>query len=443
MTSLWQDVRCGIRMLVKHGLAPLGQLAKSEWQLPQDQTRWHSGASFGRQRWRQFLVIFQFATAVMLVVSAGLLMVSFWQLQRVDPGFHPDHLISLGLTLPQSKYSDNTLINNFYNGVVERISAIPGVEAASLGYDHPLQTNWVDSFSVESQANKAEANSANFNSVGWDYFRTVGGQILRGRNFSAQDDENHAGVAIVNEAFARRYFPDQEVLGRKLRLSAPARLWNNQRLTSFEIVGLSRNVKSSGLTADTEPTYYVPSTQAPISDMQILVRTSVDPMALVPALRNAVWTLDRNQPIAEVKTLGQVVSDSVQRPRLNMILMGGFGLIALALAVLGIYGLLSYAVTQRTQEMGIRMALGAQVHDVLKLILKQGIILALIGEGIGLLAALACTRWLRSLLFGVGPTDVRIYLAVFFLLIVIAFVACLLPARRATKVDPLVALRYE
>jgi putative ABC transport system permease protein len=226
-------------------------------------------------------------------------------------------------------------------------------------------------------------------------------------------------------------------------LSAPARAWGNQRFDWFEIVGIARNMKSSGLKAETEPGYYVPATQAPQSDMLVLVRAQSDPVALLPAIRRAVWTLDPNQPIADIKTMNQIAADNVGQSRLNMILMGGFGGLALILAAVGIYGLLSYAVTQRTQELGIRIALGAQVRDVLKLVLKQGMGLALLGEGIGLVAAFAATRVLRGLLFGVTPTDPVIFIAVFQLLALVAFIACYLPARRATKVDPLVALRYE
>ena len=425
------------------GLAPAWKAATPDSQSALDQGSRTSRPTFGRQRLRQTLVVFQVSTAVMLVISAGLLIMSFWRLHQVDPGFNPDHVISFSLTLPQSKYSDNPRVNSFYNQLVERLSTLPGVHAASIGYDHPLQTNWVDAFSIQGQPENQEKASANFNPVGWNYFHTVGAEIIKGRNFTAQDDQEHPGVTIINEAFARRYFPNENALGRQLQLSAPDRIWRNQRFLSFEIVGIARNVKSAGLKAETEPSYYVPATQAPLVDMLVLVRTQGDPVAIVPALRKAVWAIDPDQPIADIKTMNQVLSDHIGQSRLNMLLMGVFGALALILAALGIYGLLSYAVTQRTQELGIRMALGAQVKDVLKLILKQGMSLALIGEGIGLVAAFAFTRLLRGLLFGVTPTNATIFIAVFQLLTVIALIACYLPARRATKVDPLTALRYE
>ena len=402
-----------------------------------------SRAGFGRHRLRQALVVFQISIAVMLIISAGLLIKSFSRLQQVDPGFRPDHVVALSVTLPSSKYNDSDRINGFYNQLIEEFSNLPGVQSAAIGYDHPLETNWTDGFSIEGRPQAQESASAGFNPVGSDYFKTVGTQIIEGRDFTRQDDQDHPGVTIVNEAFAGRYFPNGKVLGQRLKLSAPARIWRNQKFDSFEIVGIARNVKSAGLKADTEPAYYVPATQAPLIDMQVLIRTQSDPTALIPSLRKVVWTIDPNQPIADIKTMNQIVADNVGQPRLNMILMAVFGGLALLLAALGIYGLLSYAVTQRTQELGIRIALGAQVRDVLKLVLKQGMVLALIGEAAGMVAAFASTRLLRGLLFGVTPTDPVIFLGVFQLLALVALVACYLPARRATKVDPLVALRYE
>ncbi|HEY6122830.1 MAG TPA: ABC transporter permease, partial [Pyrinomonadaceae bacterium] len=387
-------------------LFPAWQAAKPDLQSTLDLGGRSSGSGTGRQRLRQVLVVFQVATAVMLVVGAGLLVKSFWHLRQVDPGFKPEHVLSLGVTLPSSKYGDNQKITNFYKQLLESVSALPGVVSAAVAYDHPLQVNWVDAFSIEGRpAKDGEALSANFNPVTWDYFRTVGTHLVNGRQFTQQDDEDHPGVVIVNEAFVRRYFPHEKAIGQRLKLSPPARIWKNQRLTSFEIVGIARDVKSSGLNKDAEPTYYVPATQAPLADMTILIRTTADPLAMVPSLRDAVSAIDPNQPIATVDTLDKIVSNSIAQPRLNMLLMTLFGVLALILAAVGIYGLLSYAVTQRTQEIGIRMALGAQLADVMKLILKQGMALALIGEAIGLAGALMLARLLRTLLFGVTPTD--------------------------------------
>ena len=427
------------------GLVPAWQASKPDLQTTLEQGRRVAGSGAGRQRFRQLLVVFQLSMAVMLVIAAGLLVKSFWRLRHVDPGFRPQNVLSLTMSLPASKYADGPQINNFYNQLVERISGLAGVESAAIAYDHPLQANWVDSFTIEGKPAPAvgESPSANFNPVSWDYFRTVGTQVITGRQFTAQDDQDHPGAVIVNEAFVRRYFPRERVLGQRLRLSPPSRIWKNQRLTSFEIVGIVRDVKSAGLNAESEPAYYVPAAQAPLADMTILVRTRNDPTALVPALRNAVTTIDPNQPIANISTMEKIVADSIAQPRLSMLLMGLFGTLALLLAAVGIYGLLSYAVTQRTQEMGIRMALGARVIDVLKLVLKQGMILVLIGELIGLVGAFALTRLIGSLLFGVTPTDATTFVVVPAVLTGVALLACYFPARRATKVDPLEALRYE
>ncbi|HEX5833197.1 MAG TPA: ABC transporter permease [Pyrinomonadaceae bacterium] len=427
------------------GLVPAWQASKPDLQTALEQSGRTSGPGAARLRFRQLLVVFQVSVAVMLVIGAGLLIKSFWLLQRVDPGFKAERILSAGVTLPRSKYGEPVQINNFFNQLGERVAAVPGVESVTIAYDHPLQSNWLDSFEIEGRpaAPENQSQSANFMPVGSDYFSTVGVQIVSGRAFTPQDDQDHPGVAIVNEAFVRHYFPNEDPLGRRIRPGPPGRIWDQQRLTSFEIIGVVRDVKFDGLAAASEPAYYLPATQAPLEDMTILVRTANDPKSIVAGLRQAVWSVDPNQPISNVNTLEQIVSDSIAQPRLNMLLMMLFGGLALLLSAVGIYGLLSYAVTQRTQELGIRMALGANVTDVLKLVLKQGMLLALIGEAIGLVGAFALTRLMRGLLFGVTPTDTTIFAGVVLVLTLTALLACYLPARRATKVDPLVALRYE
>jgi putative ABC transport system permease protein len=427
------------------GLIPAWHASKPDLHTTLEQTGRTSGPGGRRLRLRQALVVFQVSMAVMLVIGAGLLIKSFWRLQRVDPGFRAERVLSLSLTLPFAKYAKPEQINQFFNQLHDGVSNLPGVQSAAIGYDHPLQTNWIDSFEIEGRVTAADSRglSSNFNPIGPDYFVTVGAPMVRGRQFTLQDDQDHPGVVIVNEAFVRHYFPNEDPLGRRINPSPPPRIWKDQRFTSFEIIGVVRDVKSAGLQAESEPTYYLPATQAPLQDMTLLVRTTTEPTSIVPALRQAVWSIDPNQPISNVATMEKIVSDSIARPRLNTALMGLFGALALILAAVGIYGLLSYTVTQRTQEMGIRMALGAQVSDVLRLVLKQGMVLAIVGQVIGLAGAFALTRLIRGLLFGVTPTDITIYMAVVGVLTMIAFLACYLPARRATKVDPLKALRYE
>jgi putative ABC transport system permease protein len=427
------------------GLIPAWQASKPDLQETLEQGSRTAGLTPSRQRLRRLLVVFQVSMTVMLVIGAGLLIKTFWRLRQVDPGFRPEHVLSLTLSLPVSKYDEPSQINNFYNQVIQRLENLPGVSSAAISYDHPLQVNWIDSFSIEGQPNPDPNDrlSANFNPVSWDYFRTIGNDIVKGRAFTARDDQDHPGVVIVNESFARRYFPNDEPIGKKLRPGPPQRIWDNQRLTSFEIVGIARDVKSGGLRAEAEPTYYLPAPQAPLQDMTVLVRSHVDPSALIPALRSTVLSIDPNQPIANISTMEKIVSDNIAQPRLNMILMGLFGALALILAAVGIYGLLSYSVTQRRQEIGIRMALGAQISDVLKLVLSSGMALVLIGELIGLVGALALTRLMKGMLFGVTPTDTLTFVTVFVVLTAVGLVACYLPARRAAKVDPLEALRYE
>ena len=425
------------------GIGPAWQAAKPDLQPTLQHGVRTSGPGTG-QRFRQLLVVFQVSMAVMLVIGAGLLIKSFWRLRQVDPGFTSNNVLSAHVTLaPQYHKAPKT--NDFYNQLIERISVLPDVDAVAIAYDHPLESNMVDHFKIEgrTESESGRPASANFQPVSWDYFRTVGMTIISGRPFTQQDDQDHSGVAIVNEAFARQYLPQGKALGQWIQPVLPAQIWNNERVTSFEVVGIVRNVKSAGWNAESEPTYYLPATQVPFQAMTILVRTRNDPATLVSALRNAVQTIDPTQPVTNIRTLDQIVSDSIAQPRLNMLLMGLFGGLALILAAVGIYGLLSYAVTERTREIGTRMALGAQVPDVLRLVLKQGMTLALIGEVIGLVGAFALTRVIRGLLFGVAPTDAMTFIAVAAVLTSVALLACYFPARRAAKVDPLVALRHQ
>lgn len=428
---------------VLFGLIPAWQASKPDLHTTLEQAGRTSGPGSHRLRFRQSLVVFQVAIALILVIGAGLLIKSFWLLQRVDPGFRPERVLSLGITLPYGKYSKPEQVNQFFGQLNDAVVNIPGVESAAIAYDDPLHANWVESIEIEGRvvAPGSLSLSSNFNPISPDYFRTIGTPLISGRHFTLEDDRNHPGVVIVNEAFVRNYLREGKVLGTRIQVNQPPRIWNDQNYSWFEIVGVVRDVKSAGLKEAGEPTYYLPAAQAPLGDMVLLVRTASEPTSIVSAVRQSVWSIDPNQPISNVTTLEQVVTDSVAQPRFNMFLMGTFGALALLLAVVGIYGLLSYAVTQRRQELGVRMALGADQRDVLKLVLRQGMTLALIGEGIGLLGAFALTRAMRGLLFGVAPLDVSIFITVAVVSTVVALVACYLPARRATKVDPLVALR--
>ena len=445
----WQVL--GFTMLISlvtcliFGLVPAWHASKPDLHTALEQSGRSSGPGAGRLRFRQALVVFQVSIAVMLVIGAGLLIKSFWLLQRVDPGFQSEGVLTANLTLTMSKYTEPDKVNRFHQQLLEKLAAMPGVKHATIAYDNPMSSSWVDSFEIEGRVTPpdSKSQSANFIPVGPDYFDTVGLKLITGRTFTPQDDQDHPGALIVNEAFVKNYFPNENPLGQKIKPSPPGRIWQNKKLTSFEIVGVVRDVKLAGLEAPSEPAYYVPASQAPLADMALLVNTTTDPLSIVGAVRQAVWSIDPDQPISNVNTLAKIVDNSIAQRRLNMLLMGLFGGLAMLLSAVGIYGLLSHAVTQRTQEMGIRMALGARVGDVLKLVLRQGMTLALAGEAIGLIGAFILTRLIRGLLFGVTPNDAMTFVAVAGVLAVVALLACYLPARRATKVDPLVALRYE
>jgi len=381
--------------------------------------------------------------AVTLMVGAGLMIKSFWLLRRVDPGFNPNRVLTLNLSLPPSQYRDWRQITGFYNRLLDRIQELPGVQSAAIAYDQPLQSSWIDSFTIEGRPAPPpdEVPSAGFHPVSPEYFSTVGTGLIRGRVFTNQDDPGHPGAVIVSEGLARRYFADDDALGRRLQILSPSRFWNNSMPVSFEVVGIVRDVKSAGLNKEAEPAFYIPAQQMPSTDMNVLVRTAGDPAGLSGAVQRGVWQIDSNQPIAGIATLDRIVSDSIAQPRLAMVLMGLFGLIAVALATVGIYWLLSYTVRQRTHEIGVRKALGSRQTDVLRMIVGDGLGLTLVGIVVGIGASFGLTRFLSSLLFGVAVTDLPTFIGVVIMLLLVAVLASYLPARRAAHVDPMVALR--
>ncbi len=398
-----------------------------------------------RQMFRRLLVVAQVSLAVILVTAAGLLIRSFWQLNRVNPGFNAQGVLLFDLTLPQSKYADWYQIRDFYAEFLERVNRIPGVESTAVAYDHPLKSTWIDSFSIEGrpEPEPGEHPSGRFRPVSAGYFRTVGMELERGRLFTEQDDTDRPGVIIINDALARRYFSDEDPLGKRVQITTPSNLWGKAVPTSFEIVGIVRDSKFMGLDAEIEPAYYLPARQVPLADMTALIRTTGDPSSLIPAIRDEISAIDATQPISEITTLEQVLAGAIAQPRFNMILMGTFGAVALILAIVGIYGLVSFTVAQRTHEIGIRMALGAKTGDILRLVVGQGMALILTGILSGLAASYALTRVMSSLLFGVSATDPMTFVMVPMILAGVALAACFVPARRATRVDPMEALRYE
>lgn len=421
-------------------LAPALQASKADLQAALKEGG--RGAGGSRQPLRRALVVSQMAIAVVLVVGASLLIRSFYRLSQVEAGFDPDKVLVMSLSLAQSRYGEWQRASAFYDALLEKVKTIPGVKSAAIAYDHPLESNWIDTFSIEGRPS-GQRESADLHIVSPDYFRAAGITLISGRPFADHDDTQHSGAVIVNESFAILHFPDENPLGRRLSIPTPSRFTDQRLPSSFEIVAVARDVKSHGLSAASEPAYYIPARQFPQTGMNLLVRTDGDPMSFAAAVRDEVWSLDRDQPVAETSTLESLLSGSVARPRFNMMLMSLFGAVALGLAAMGIFGLLSYSVAQRTQEIGIRMALGAKRSDVMRLVVSQGLALAMGGIAIGIVASMALTRLMQSLLFEVSPRDLQVFALVSSLLIVVALAACYLPARRATRVDPMTVLRYE
>jgi putative ABC transport system permease protein len=400
-------------------------------------------SSTGDRKFRRSLVIAQVALAVVLVVSATLLMKSFGRLRSVDPGFDPDHTFVASLTLPQSKYGQWQRVIEFYDQLVAGVKSIPGVKAAAIGYDHPLQTNWIDSFTIERRLQTEQSPSADLHLISPDYFDAIGIALKHGRTFTQQDDVDHAGAVIINEAFAARYFPDEDPLGQRITATTASRMVSKRMPSRFEIVGVVQDVKSHGLAEAVEPAYYIPARQFPQADMQVFVRTDGDPVLLTDAFREQVRIIDVDQPVSSITTMERLLSNAVAQPRFNMVMMGLFGGLALTLAAIGIYGLLAQSVNGRTREIGVRMALGAQPADVLRSVIGEGMVLSVTGTAAGLVIALATTRLMSKLLFEVSATDPATFVVITLLLLIVALLACYIPARRATKVDPMVALRCE
>jgi predicted permease len=419
------------------GLVPALHVSRSD--LSNSLKEAAKGAASGSKggRLRRFLVIAEMALALILLIGGGLLMKSFLQLQRVDPGFNADHVLTLRLFLNRTHYPELQQALSFYTQLLDRVQTLPQVQAAAATSTLPMSGDDTDtSFLIEGHPPPPPNQEpvAWYNSVSSDYFRTMGVQLVKGRVFTDHDDDKSPLVVVISETMARRYWPNEEPLGRRIGNSSGR--WR-------EIVGVVRSVKHFGLDADTPLLMYFPVRQVPARGMSLVVRTAGDPLSLVPALRGQVLLGDKNIAIAKVSTLDDLVSSSITQQRFILLLLGCFAALALALAAVGIYGVMSYAVTQRTHEIGIRMALGAKTVDVLRLVVKGGMTLALIGVAIGLAGAFALTRMMATLLFEVTPTDASTYAIVSVGLLFVALLACYIPARRATKVDPLVALRYE
>ena len=395
--------------------------------------------SLGLRSMRGWLVVTEVALALILLLGAGLLVRSFRQLTAIDLGFNRENVLMARINLPRSVYRTDSQTAAFYGQLLERVKALPGVQSTGTINHTPLSGFGVIVFTgIEGQppSDREKDLPVGVGAVSPDYFRTLQIPLLSGRVYDERDRGDSPKVAIVNQAFAQRYFPAGDVLGKRIAFGCEDGLCTT-------IVGVVGNVKQESITAGVSPEIYVPFSQMPMNGMTLFVRTTGKPTDLAQALRSEVFAIDGNQPVFNLKTLDQRVVETIAVSRSLMLLFSGFALLALVLAAVGIYGIVSYAVSQRTREIGIRMALGARGVDVLRLVVKNGITLVAAGIVIGVAGALALTRFLTTMLFGVTPTDTRTFVVVSLALAVIAVVACLVPARRATKVDPLEALRYE
>ena len=420
------------------GLAPALTASKPDLINALKNSRSFGFMSFGLRSFRGWLVVVELALAVVLLLGAGLLVRSFNRLMTVDLGFDRENVLTFHVSLPRSKYAKPPETNAFYKDLLGRLQSLPGVETVGTINHSPLEGHGLIAFiGIEGHPplDRKKDPPAGVGSVNADYFKALKIPLLEGRQFDARDGADAQQVAIVNEAFVRRFLRAGDVIGKRVGFGCEG--------FCRTIVGVVGNIRQESITDEAGPELYLPFAQMPLNGMTVMVRTSTDPVSIVGAVRNEVLAIDQNQPISEVKTLAQRVNEVVAVSRSLMLLFTAFALLALILAAVGIYGIVSHSVTQRTHEIGIRMALGARPADVLRLTIRNGIALTVVGIVIGIGAAFALTRFMESLLFGVTPTDKLTFIGVSSLLFVIALLASLIPARRATKVDPLVALRYE
>jgi len=423
------------------GLAPAWQARKVDVNTALKE---NSKSGTGRGRVRRALVVTEVALSLVLLIGAGLLIRTFANLLAVAPGFDPHNVLTCQVTLNGERYDTTKEASAFYRDALERISSLPGVEAAALTNKLPL--DWQFNMPVVFPGSPDKLQSVQFRMISPDYFRVMKIAVKQGRVFTESDDASAPPVAIVNEAFARRFFDGQDPMAQQLSVGRgandPAR----------QVVGVAGDIKQSGLDRPAPPMVFVPVPQMPDKLMAIVrtftaahftVRTTVAPSSLGAEIKREIAGLDPTLAVSGISSMDEIAKLSVAPQRFNMQLLGLFAALGLLLAAVGVYGVISYSVAQRTNEIGLRIALGAQPADVVRLVLGQGLALALLGAGLGLAGAYGLTRLLKSLLFGVEATDPLTFASLSVLLLGVALVACFVPARKAAKVDPMVALRDE
>jgi putative ABC transport system permease protein len=447
------------------GLLPALQAAKSDVHDALNEGGRSGIGSHKQGRMRRLLVIAEVALALVLLVASGLMVRSFIKLRQVDVGFTEHSVLTLRVPLPEAKYPTPKTADDpqdpaglvFYERLIERIRSLPGVTSATAATLLPLGAGqgWGKFLSVEGQAADSidKVPLVRFALVSPEYFGTLGIPLRQGRSFTTDDKSTSQPVAIISETLARRFFPNQNPIGKTIWMGPPENLLPPEALTLVNrfprrlIVGVVSDVKGGSLNQPTPALVYAPLTQHRregwSNNLMLAIQTSTTPEVLTSAIREQVRALDPDQPVTSVKTMDQLLDRTLSGAKFGLLLFGLFAALALVLAAIGIYGVMATAVTQRTHEIGLRMALGAQKRDVLRLIIGEGMLLVLLGVLAGLGSAVALTRLMATLLFGVSATDPLTLALITLLLAAVALVACYLPARRATKVDPMVALRYE
>jgi predicted permease len=431
---------------VVFGLAPALQSSRPDL-LPSLKDESYSPVQSRRRfTMRNLLVVAQLALSLTLLIGAGLFLRSLWRIQNVHPGFDADKVLTATLNINLLRYTTQQG-RDFYRQAVERVAGLPGVESVSLARVTPISggmrtTDFViegqDEQEIYRQRNDEDNDlqSVGANVVGANYLQTIGVSLSQGRDFTATDGESAPRVVIINETFARQYFAEQPPLGRRLRIGGPRNPWS-------EIIGVARDSKYRTLDEAPRPFIYLPVMQNHETGMTLHVRAAGDPLSIAAAVRREINSIEKNLPLTNLQPMSALIGSSLYPARMGAVLISVFGLLALLLAAVGLYGVISYAVSQRTREIGVRMALGARVNDILRMVVKEAMTLVAIGMAIGWGLAAALSRLIASFLFGVGPIDAVTFAAIPILLVLVALIASYLPARRAMKVDPMVALRCD